>query len=65
MKDNKNHSASQAEKEFNNEAASNGRKATQYSRYESNPEASKGIDENNKLTRRYSFDDNGGGYLGL
>jgi hypothetical protein len=25
----------------------------------------KKLDENNKLVRRYSFDDNGGGYLGL
>lgn len=23
------------------------------------------LDDNNKLVRRYSFDDNGGGYLGL
>lgn len=25
----------------------------------------KKLDDNNKLVRRYSFDDNGGGYLGL
>lgn len=25
----------------------------------------KKLDENHKLVRRYSFDDNGGGYLGL
>jgi hypothetical protein len=35
-----------------------------------NPNASEGsklkrLDENSKLVRRYSFDDNGGGYLGL
>ena len=68
MKEKKNHSASNlAEKDFSNEAAANGmRKGASYTRYESNPEVfSKGIDENNKLTRRYSFDDNGGGYAGL
>jgi hypothetical protein len=33
-----------------------------------NPEVKddlKKLDDNNKLVRRYSFDDNGGGYLGL
>ena len=33
-----------------------------------NPEVKDGLkklDDNNKLVRRYSFDDNGGGYLGL
>jgi len=25
----------------------------------------KSLDDNHKLVRRYSFDDNGGGYLGL
>jgi hypothetical protein len=28
-------------------------------------EAPKKLDDNHKLVRRYSFDDNGGGYLGL
>ena len=27
--------------------------------------AFKTLDENHKLVRRYSFDDNGGGYMGL
>ena len=33
-----------------------------------NPEVKGGLkrlDDNHKLVRRYSFDDNGGGYLGL
>ena len=33
-----------------------------------NPEAKDGmkkLDDNHQLVRRYSFDDNGGGYLGL
>jgi hypothetical protein len=65
MSDNKNQLMIAAEG-FVNEVANSLRKPTsQKSRAEQVPSAASTIEENFEHTRRYSFDDNGGGYLGL
>jgi hypothetical protein len=65
MSDNKNQLKMAAEN-FANEVVNSLLKPTsQKNRSEQVPSAASTTEENYEHTRRYSFDDNGGGYLGL